>query len=144
MKKVTHLIQNKGKAVNGVPTNTPVYKALELMIEKNIGALLVFNEEQLVGLFTERDYARKVILMGKNSHDTTVGEIMETNVSKVSSNDSIERCMEIMSDKHIRYLPVMESEKVEGLVSMGDLVRFIIDDQKHTITNLQNYISGVV
>ena len=109
-----------------------------------MGALIVFKEGEYAGLFTERDYARKVILKGKNSYDTVVGDIMQENAATVSFNDSIETCMEIMSDKHIRYLPVLSEGHVVGIVSMGDLVRFIIDDQKHTIQHLQNFISGSV
>ena len=144
MKKVSNLIYTKGNSITVVETTTPVYEALEIMVSKNMGALIVFKEGEYAGLFTERDYARKVILKGKNSHDTVVGDIMQENAATVSFNDSIETCMEIMSDKHIRYLPVLSEGHVVGIVSMGDLVRFIIDDQKHTIQHLQNFISGSV
>ena len=112
------------------------------MISKNIGALVIYQDGEYKGLLTERDYARKVAIMGKNSHDTLVSEIMQTNPASVKFEDTIEYCMEIMSDKHIRYLPVLADNHVVGLVSMGDLVRFIIEDQKHTINHLQNFISG--
>lgn len=144
MKKVSHLIYHKGNTVTVIETSKSVYDALELMVQKNIGALVVYEEGRYRGIMTERDYARKVIVKGKNSHDTLVGDIMEDNPSSVKFEDTIERCMEIMSDKHIRYLPVLADEHVVGLVSMGDLVRFIMEDQKNTIEHLQNFISGGV
>ncbi len=144
MKKVSHLIYHKGNTVTVIETSKSVYDALELMVQKNIGALVVYEEGHYRGIMTERDYARKVIVKGKNSHDTLVGDIMEDNPSSVKFEDTIERCMEIMSDKHIRYLPVLADEHVVGLVSMGDLVRFIMEDQKNTIEHLQNFISGGV
>ena len=144
MKKVSHLILHKGNTVNVIESTKTVFEALEIMISKNIGALVVYQDGEFKGLLTERDYARKVAIMGKNSHDTLVDEIMQTQPATVKFDDTIERCMEIMSDKHIRYLPVVADNHVVGLVSMGDLVRFIIEDQKHTINHLQNFISGFV
>jgi CBS domain-containing protein len=144
MKKVSHLIYHKGNTVTVIETSKSVYDALEIMVQKNIGALVVYEEGRYRGIMTERDYARKVIVKGKNSHDTLVGDIMEDNPASVKFEDTIERCMEIMSDKHIRYLPVLADDHVVGLVSMGDLVRFIMEDQKNTIQHLQNFISGGV
>jgi CBS domain-containing protein len=144
MKKVSHLIYHKGNTVTVIETSKSVYDALEIMVQKNIGALVVYEEGRYRGIMTERDYARKVIVKGKNSHDTLVGDIMEDNPASVKFEDTIERCMEIMSDKHIRYLPVLADDHVVGLVSMGDLVRFIMEDQKNTIEHLQNFISGGV
>jgi CBS domain-containing protein len=144
MKKVSHLIYHKGNTVTVIETSKSVYDALEIMVQKNIGALVVYEEGRYKGIMTERDYARKVIVKGKNSHDTLVGDIMEDNPASVKFEDTIERCMEIMSDKHIRYLPVLADDHVVGLVSMGDLVRFIMEDQKNTIEHLQNFISGGV
>jgi CBS domain-containing protein len=144
MKKVSQLIYHKGNTVTVIETSKSVYDALEMMVQKNIGALVVYEEGRYKGIMTERDYARKVIVKGKNSHDTLVGEIMEDNPASVKFEDTIERCMEIMSDKHIRYLPVLADDHVVGLVSMGDLVRFIMEDQKNTIEHLQNFISGGV
>ncbi|MFC0185431.1 CBS domain-containing protein [Pseudarcicella hirudinis] len=144
MKKVSNLIQGKGSTVTTIEATKTVYEALEVMVENNIGAIIVLHEGEYIGLLTERDYARKVILKGKHSQETLVGDIMQNNPPNVTFNDTIEKCMEIMSDKHIRYLPVVTEKEVKGLVSMGDLVRFIIEDQKHTIENLQNYISGAV
>jgi CBS domain-containing protein len=144
MKKVSNLIYAKGNTVNTIEADSSVYDALERMVSHNIGALVVYHENEFVGLMTERDYARKVILKGKNSKETTVAEIMHSKPATVTFEDSIERCMEIMADKHIRYLPVIADQHVVGLVSMGDVVRFIMDDQKNTIQSLQNYISGSI
>lgn len=144
MKKVSQLIAQKPKAIATIDYGKSVYEAIEIMADKGIGALLVYQSDEFAGVFTERDYTYKVILKGRNSHDTAVGEIMQNSPATIAPADSIERCMEIMADKHIRYLPVLAEQKVVGLVSMGDVVRFIIDDQKDTIANLQNYISGTV
>ncbi|MFT4032313.1 MAG: CBS domain-containing protein [Siphonobacter sp.] len=144
MRKVSHLICNKGNTVYTIQGSLSVYDALEFMVSKNIGALVVYNENEFVGIMTERDYARKVILRGKSSDKTAVAEIMDTYPATVTFDDTIERCMEIMSDKHIRYLPVVADRHVVGLVSMGDVVRFIMEDQKSTIEHLQNFITGAV
>jgi CBS domain-containing protein len=144
MKKVSQLLLQKGGAVKTIDASKTVYEALEIMISNDFGALIVSQDGRYAGLLTERDYARKVALLGKNSHDTHIAEIMQTNPSSVSLKDSIETCMSIMSAKHIRYLPVLEGDDVVGVVSMGDLVRFIIDDQKNTISHLQNFITGGV
>lgn len=144
MKKVSQLLLLKGSAVKTIESSMTVYEALEIMISNDFGALIVSQNGKYAGLLTERDYARKVALLGKNSHDTPISEIMQVNPTSVSLNDSIETCMAIMSAKHIRYLPVLVEDNVVGLVSMGDLVRFIIDDQKNTIGHLQSFISGGV
>ncbi len=144
MKKVSQLILQKGNTVTTIQANKTVYDAIEIMASKNIGALMVYKDDAFVGVITERDYTHKVILKGRHSHDTLVADIMQANPDTVAFNDSIEKCMAVMSDKHIRYLPVLADQHVVALVSMGDVVRFIIDDQKHTIENLQNYISGNV
>lgn len=142
MKKVSTLIYHKGNTVTVIDASKTVFEALEIMVQKNIGALVVYSDGKYTGIVTERDYAQKVIVKGKHSNDTTVGEIMQRMPAFVRFEDSIEQCMEIMSDKHIRYLPVLADEHVVGLVSMGDVVRFIIEDQKVTINHLQNFISG--
>jgi CBS domain-containing protein len=142
MKKVSQLLYKKGNAVTTVEARTSVYDALERMVEGNFGAMVVLHEGEFAGLMTERDYARKVVLKGKASKETSVAEIMNSKPATVTLNDTIEHCMELMSDKHIRYLPVLSEGHVVGLVSMGDLVRFIIEDQDHTIRDLKNYISG--
>jgi CBS domain-containing protein len=142
MKKVSTLIYHKGNTVTVIDASKTVFEALEIMVQKNIGALVVYSDGKYTGIVTERDYAQKVIVKGKHSNDTTVGEIMQRTPAFVRFEDSIEQCMEIMSDKHIRYLPVLADDHVVGLVSMGDVVRFIIEDQKVTINHLQNFISG--
>ncbi len=144
MKKVSNLIYHKGNTVTIIDASKTVYDALEIMVEKNIGSLVVYEDNQFVGVVTERDYAQKVIVKGKHSHDTLVSEIMQATPASIKLDDTIERCMELMSDKHIRYLPVVAEGHVVGLVSMGDVVRYIIEDQKDTINHLQNFISGGV
>ncbi len=141
MGKVRNIIQAKGSAVYTVPSDTTVYNALELMLEKSIGALLVVDGEKFVGIFTERDYARKLILKGKSSKDTLIREVMTERPITVTPDTSIEDCMKIMSDKKIRHLPVMENDKLGGLISVGDVVKFIIEEQKFIIENLEQYIS---
>ena len=111
------------------------------MAEKNIGALMVIEEEKLLGIFSERDYARKIVLQGKASHDTPVNEIMTKTVITVHPSDSLEHCMNLMSENRIRHLPIEENKKVSGIISIGDVVNAIIKSQKETITHLQNYIS---
>lgn len=141
MGKVRNIIQIKGGAVFTVPSDTTVYNALELMLEKSIGALLIVDQEKFVGIFTERDYARKLILKGKSSRDTVIREVMTERPITVTPDTSIEDCMKIMSDKKIRHLPVMEDGKLGGLISVGDVVKFVIEEQKFIIENLEQYIS---
>lgn len=141
MGKVKNIIQIKGGAVFTVPSDTTVYSALELMLEKSIGALLIVDHGNFVGIFTERDYARKLILKGKSSRDTFIREVMTERPITVTPDTSIEDCMKIMSDKKIRHLPVMDEGKLGGLISVGDVVKFIIEEQKFIIENLEQYIS---
>lgn len=141
MGKVRNIIQTKGNEIYSVPSTVTVYQALELMFEKNIGALLVINEGKFLGMFTERHYARKLVLRGKSSKETTVGEIMTEQPVTVASDTSIEECMMIMTRKKIRHLPVTEDGKIVGIVSMGDVVRYIIEEQKFIIENLEQYIT---
>ncbi len=129
-------------AIFSVEPNTIVYKAIELMSEKNIGGLLITENGKLVGIFTERDYARKLILKGKSSKDTLIGELMTKNPYTVTPDSSIEDCMQIMSDRHFRHLPVVENGTLIGIISIGDVVRFIIEEQKSLIDHLQGYIAG--
>ena len=140
MGKVRNIIQTKGNAIFSVPSTITVYQALELMFEKNIGALLIVDDGKFLGIFTERHYARKLALRGKSSKETTIGEIMTEQPVTVTLDTSIEECMKIMTGKKIRHLPVVEKDKLTGVVSMGDVVRYIIDDQKFIIDNLQQYI----
>nr|WP_315423204.1 CBS domain-containing protein [uncultured Pedobacter sp.] len=142
MKSVKHLLDTKQAVIISVSENISVLDALKVMTEKNISAVLVMEEEQLRGIFTERDYARKIILHGKSSKDTLIKEAMTANPITIKFSDSIDYCMELMTDKHIRHLPVVENDKVKGMVSIGDVVKFIIADQKQTISQLESYISG--
>lgn len=139
--KVSDILHKKGNAVIAVNSNTTVLDALKIMSEKNIGALLVIDDGKLTGIFSERDYARKVILKGKASSDTAVKEIMTENPFTVQPGDSIETCMGIMSNKHIRHLPVVNDDTVAGMISIGDVVTAIIESQKETIDHLKSYIS---
>ncbi|GAB3431696.1 CBS domain-containing protein [Niabella aquatica] len=142
MTKVSTILARKGSLAVTIQTDTKVYDALKIMSEKNIGSLIVLDGEKYAGLLTERDYSRKVILLGKHSDETTVGEIMSTNLPTVHPNDTVERCMQLMSDKNIRYLPVFENHKLSGIISISDVVTETILQQKETINQLQNYIQG--
>jgi CBS domain-containing protein len=141
MLKVADILKTKGSNVFSILPNCSVYEALQIMGEKNIGALMVIEDGQLKGIFSERDYARKIVLVNRNSRDTLISEIMTANVITVSPSDSIEHCMGLMSEKKIRHLPVADNGKVAGLISISDVVTAIIESQKETISHLQNYIS---
>ena len=142
MAKVRNILQSKGHAIFSVDSNTFVYRAIELMCEKNIGGLLIVDDGKLCGIFTERDYARKLILKGKSSKDTPIRDLMTAHLITVTPDSSIEDCMRIMSGKKIRHLPVLENDKLVGLISIGDVVRFVIDEQKSIIEHLEHYITG--
>lgn len=139
--KVSDIINAKGNNVYSVTGEITVYEALKIMGEKNVGALLVIEDGHLNGIISERDYARKIILKGKSSRETQVKEIMTEKVITVLPEDNIEKCMELMSGRKIRHLPVMKEDKVLGIVSITDVVTAIIEMQKNTITQLENYIS---
>jgi len=139
--KVSDILKAKGSNVYSITSELTVLEALKVMGEKNIGALLVIENEKLLGIISERDYARKIVLKGKSSSDTLVKEIMTENVIVVSPDDNIEKCMELMSGKKIRHLPVLIDNKVNGVISITDVVTAIIEAQKETISHLQNYIS---
>jgi CBS domain-containing protein len=141
MKKVRNIIQTKGNAIFSIPSSTTVYNALERMLEKGIGAILVVDDDKLVGIFSERDYARKLILKGKASKETFIREVMTENPITVTLDTSIEECMQLITDKKIRHLPVMENNKLVGLISVGDVVKFIIEEQKFIIDSLSQYIT---
>jgi len=133
------------KTINTIYSVAPgetVYAALELMAAKNIGAVLVIEGGDLVGIFSERDYARKGILQGRASKDTTIRDVMTANVITITPEQSLESCMVTMADKHIRHLPVMDGEKLVGIISINDVVNTIIHDQKARINSLENYITG--
>jgi len=139
---VRHILEGKGGHAWSVTPDTTVYDALKLMAEKNLGAVLVLHQDKLVGIFSERDYARKVILKGKSSKETTVEEIMTPEVVTVEARHSIEECMAMMTSKRIRHLPVVEAKKIVGVISIGDIVKAIISEQEYTIKQLENYITG--
>jgi CBS domain-containing protein len=140
MKTVTELLRRKGHAILSVSPDVPVFEALTVMAEKNVGALLVLEGDRLVGILSERDYARKVILKGKSSREIPVREIMSSHVLYVRPEQTIEDCMALMTDKRVRHLPVFEGEKLVGVVSIGDVVKAIIAEQSFVIEQLQNYI----
>jgi CBS domain-containing protein len=142
MYTVRHLLEEKGNQVWTISPQASTFEALELMAEKNIGALLVLDAEKIIGIFTERDYARKVVLKGKSSKTTTVGELMTSEVLYVSLEDTIEDCMALMTQKRARHLPVLENDKVAGVVSIGDVVKAVITDREFTIRELERYITG--
>ena len=143
MGKVRNILETKKTGPVSIRPDNTVFEALELMAEKNIGALLVMEQQHVVGIFTERDYARKVILRGKASKDLLVGQIMTSNPLTVSSDTSIEDYMSCMTDKFIRHLPVIDDEQLTGIISIGDVVKYIIEDQEYVIDNLKHYITGI-
>ncbi len=143
MKKVADIFQRKGLVNITIEPSSEVIQALKLMAEKNIGSVVVMKDDEYLGLFTERDYARKVILHGKNSSDLTVGEVMSAYLPKVSPAATLEECMELMTNHNIRYIPVFDSEQYIGVISIIDVVKETIMDQQDTIENLQNYIHSV-
>jgi len=140
MRKVADILKRKGSHVETVQSELTVIDALRLMADKNIGSVAIAQNDKFIGLMTERDYSRKVILKGRSSSETTVGEIMNTEYPSVVGNDSIEHCMELMSSNNLRYLPVVEQGKLTGIVSINDVVTETILTQKETIEHLQNYI----
>ena len=145
MGKVRNILQKKGNVVYSISPNDTVYNGLELMVENNLGALMVVDNGHFTGIFTERDYARKVILRGKASKETLVKEIMSEHPATVTLDTTIEDCMKIMTSTSgvtIRHLPVLENGELVGLISMGDVVRFIMDEQRIIIEDLEHYISG--
>jgi CBS domain-containing protein len=139
---VQQMLDAKDAAVHSVTPETSVYKALELMAEKNIGALLVMDVGSLVGIFSERDYARRVALQGKSSRLLAVKEVMTTRVLGIRPEQTTEECMALMTEKHIRHLPVKSGDRLVGVISIGDVVRAMIDEQRFVIQQLENYITG--
>lgn len=142
MVTVRQILKNKGSQVWSVEPAAMVYSALQLMADKEIGALLVLAEGKLVGIFSERDYARKVILHGKTSAETQVSEVMSPDVVTVGAEQSIAECMTLMTEKRFRHLPVVEGGQILGVISIGDVVKAIISDQQFVIEQLESYISG--
>ena len=144
MSTIRQLLNKKGTDIWSTTPDVSVYDALLLLADKNIGALLVLQDGELVGIFSERDYARKVVLHGKTSMGTAVREIMVKDVITVSPQMSIKDAMALMTEKRIRHLPVLEGKEIIGVISIGDLVKDIIADQEFTINQLENYIRGGV
>lgn len=139
---VNQILSEKGADVYSIISTISVYDALKVLGEKNVGAVLVIEDGALKGILSERDYARKIVLKNKASKDTLVSEIMETNLITVGPTDSLDYCMELMSTKRIRHLPVVKDEHVLGVISIGDVVKAIIEVQKETIQHLDSYING--
>jgi CBS domain-containing protein len=139
---VNQILSEKGADVYSIISTISVYDALKVLGEKNVGAVLVIEEGILKGILSERDYARKIVLKNKASKDTIVSEIMETNLITVGPTDSLDYCMELMSSKRIRHLPVVKEGRVLGVISIGDVVKSIIEVQKETIQHLDSYING--
>jgi CBS domain-containing protein len=142
MKTVKQLLKEKGSSVLSIQPDATVYDALKLMAEKNVGALLVLEKGKLVGILSERDYARRVILKAKSSLKTPVRDIMIERVRFVRPEQTIEECMALMTEKHIRHLPVLVGDQVVGIVSIGDLVKASIEEKEFMIKQLENYITG--
>ena len=140
MASVKQLLDRKGAELFSVGPEDPVLEAIRQMAERHVGALLVMKGDELVGIVSERDYARKVILLGRSSRDTPVWQIMSAPVHTVSPKHSVEDCMRLMTERRIRHLPVVERGSVMGVISIGDLVKAVIEDQQHTIEQLESYI----
>ena len=140
MRKVSHIFKRKGNAVVSVDPETTVIDALTIMANKNIGSVVVMMYDKFLGIMTERDYSRKVILKGRASNETTVGEIMSSDFPAVTTEDSIDHCMTLMAAHNIRYLPVMQNDALQGIISINDVVLETIVTQKETIDHLHSYI----
>ncbi|WP_027079210.1 CBS domain-containing protein [Luteimonas mephitis] len=142
MRTVRHLLEGKAPEVFAIGPDVPVIEAIRLMAAKGIGAVLVMQGGHLAGILSERDYARKVVLQGRSSSDTPVRDIMTAQVISVGLDDTAERCMQIVTERRIRHLPVLDHDAVLGVVSIGDLVKAVIEDQRHELDQLQRYIAS--
>ena len=135
-------IEQTKRATWTLSSNNTVRQALQLMADKNIGAIVIKDQDKLTGIFSERDYARKVVLKGKNSTDTKLAEVMSKEVITISSDMQIDACMQLMTDKRVRHLPVLDNGKSIGIISIGDVVRLMIDEQKYLIEQLQKFVTS--
>ncbi|MBP7764427.1 MAG: CBS domain-containing protein [Syntrophaceae bacterium] len=142
MLTVSDLLSRKGNKTVSVHPNYTVYQALHVMADYDVGAVLVIENHALLGVFSERDYARKLVLQGQNEQNTFVGNVMVKDLTVVTPEDKVEECMQLMTDRHIRHLPVVKNGKLLGLISIGDVVKGIIDQQRDTINDLESYIAG--
>ena len=142
MLTVSDLLSRKGNKTVSVHPNYTDYQALHVMADYDVGAVLVIENHELLGVFSERDYARKLVLQGQNEQNTFVGNVMVKDLTVVTPEDKVEECMQLMTDRHIRHLPVVKNGKLLGLISIGDVVKGIIDQQRDTINDLESYIAG--
>jgi len=142
MRLVRHLLEGKGSAIYAIAPDAPVLEAIRLMADKYVGALLVMEGVNLRGIVSERDYARKVILKGRSSKDTPVRDIMSAPVLTVTPHDTVNHCMKVVTEKRVRHLPVGEGSNVVGMLSIGDLVKAVIEDQAEELEHMQRYIAG--
>ena len=142
MRNVRHLLEVKGSEVYSIGPEVPVVEAIRLMAQRGIGALVVLQGDRLAGVVSERDYARKVVLQGRSSSSTRVDEIMTGDVVQVGPDDSVDRCMQLVTERRLRHLPVVEQGRVIGVVSIGDLVKAVIEAQQEELDQLQRYIAG--
>jgi CBS domain-containing protein len=136
------ILNRKSEDVFSIPPDATVFEAIEMMEKKNVGALLVMENDQLLGIISERDYTRKVILRGKRSRETKVAEIMSSNLTVTHPREPVEKCLRLMTDKRMRHLPVLDGDKVVGVISIGDLVKWTLSCQSAAIAHLENYIHG--
>ena len=141
MRTIKHILDRKSRTLATIDANETVFEALKMMAEKNIGSVIVMNGEQYLGIITERNYARQIVLQDRRSKDVLVKEIMRTDLPKLSENDKIETCMELMSQLNVRYLPVIENEKLIGLISIKDILDEVLLHQKEVIDNITNFIN---
>ena len=140
---VAQVIKNKAvQSIFTISPNATVLEAIKIMAEKGVGALVVAEDEKVIGIFSEREYTRKIALMERSSNNTPVSDIMTSKVISVGLNHTVEECLQLMTDRHLRHLPVLEQEKLVGFISIGDLVKAAMDDQRILIEQLQQYISG--
>ena len=143
MTSVAHVIKNKAvQSIFTISPNATVLEAIKIMADKGVGALVVAEDEKVVGIFSERDYTRKIALMERTSESTLVSDIMTSKVISVGLNHTVEECLQLMTDRHLRHLPVLDQEKLVGFISIGDLVKAAMEDQRILIEQLQQYISG--